>query len=118
MLRPDLSIFDSKSNEFERCGVIFKRTDKSLYIVELPNHSATPKNHFIISKKDVSKLKVLDKLVGIVHTHPFRAMRIASQHDIDSIPEGLVGMVYHPSTGSTVWYDRTGVIHEELRKRH
>lgn len=116
---PDLSIFDEGANNEERCGVIIMRPDCTTYVMEVPNRSDDPRRHFIINRSDV---EVLDwpsshKMVGVIHTHPFRGMRAASQHDIDSIPEGLVGMVYHPSSGSIVWYDRSGVILEKLKRR-
>lgn len=116
---PDLSLFDTGTNELERCGVIVRREDGSTYVIEVPNRSNTPHHHFIVSTKDVKALTAppSDVIVGIVHTHPFRAMRIASDHDIDSIPDGLIGMVYHPSTRSIVWYDSTGIIEQRLRKR-
>lgn len=116
---PDLSLFDTGTNDVERCGVIVRRTDGSTYVIEVPNRSETPKHHFVVSTKDVKAVIVPegDVIVGIVHTHPFRAMRIASDHDIDSIPDGLIGMVYHPSTRSVVWYDSTGTIEQRLRKR-
>lgn len=116
---PDLSIFDEGSNDVERCGVIVRRPDGSSYVVELPNRSDNPKSHFVASKTDARNLILPkeDLIIGVVHTHPFRAVRTASQHDIDSIPEGLIGMVYHPSSGSTVWYSRTGIVHEQLKRR-
>lgn len=117
MIKPDLSVFDVGPNDVERCGVILKRLDGSVYVSELPNRSNAPKYHFTLSKTDVADLETNDVVIGVVHTHPFRSMRIASQHDIDSIREGLIGMVYHPSSGSIVWYDHTGTVKEQLKRR-
>jgi proteasome lid subunit RPN8/RPN11 len=116
---PDVSIFDNGLNNLERCGVIVQKSDDSTYVVELPNRSNKPKLHFTMLKEDVRVLVLPegDIIIGVIHTHPYRSVRTASQHDIDSIPKGLVGMVYHPSTGSTTWYDHTGVLQHNLRKR-
>jgi len=116
---PDLSLFDNRPNDVEWCGVIVQRVDNSNYVVEVPNRAEDQTRHFLISTKDVKELSIGDGelVVGIVHTHPFRSIKTPSDHDIDSIPDGLVGMVYHPSTRSVVWYDSNGTIQQRLRKR-
>lgn len=116
---PDLTLFDNRPNNVEWCGVIVRRPDESTYIIEMPNRAPDQTRHFIIATKDVKKLVAPDGdlIIGVVHTHPFRSIKVPSQHDIDSIPEGLIGMVYHPSTSSVVWYDSTGIIEQRLRKR-
>lgn len=114
---PDLSLFDEGPNDEERCGLIFQRDDGIYWVHEVPNRAERPKRFFRINKSDLQHIDTEDVCVGVVHTHPFRAMRMASQKDVDSIPDGLVGMVYHPSTKSIVWYDSDGVIEDNLRKR-
>jgi len=111
--RPDLSIFDTGSHDVERCGVIIV-TNGTPSVVEVPNHSPDPRNAFVISKKDVPK----ERVIGIVHTHLKEQQRTPSGFDIQYIPEGLIGMVYHPNTKSVTWYASTGILHKELRKRH
>jgi proteasome lid subunit RPN8/RPN11 len=114
----DLSAFDSGTNTEERCGVVLQSADGDYNVFELENRSPNPKNRFVISKADAAQIdKRHGVIVGVVHTHPFRSMRTASQHDINSIPAGLFGIVYHPSTGSKVWYDHNGVTHEDLKRR-
>lgn len=118
MYEVDLSVFDGGPNLEERCGVILQGADGAYKVFELENRSPSPKNRFIISKSDA---ETIDKrhgvIVGVVHTHPYRGMRTASPHDINSIPAGLFGIVYHPSTGSKVWYDHNGVTYEDLKRR-
>ena len=114
---PDFSLFDDGPNDAERCGLIFQRTDGTYWVHEVPNRHEKPLRAFRIHKSDLEELEIDDLFIAVVHTHPFRAMRSASQRDIDSIPDGLLGMVYHPSTKSVTWYDSGGVIDYNLRRR-
>jgi proteasome lid subunit RPN8/RPN11 len=116
---PDTSLFDDGPNNVERCGLILVRPDCTAYIIEVPNRSETPNKNFVIMKSDLNSIKVPEshRAVGIIHTHPYRYPRLPSPYDISSLRDGLIGMVYHPSTGSTTWYDRTGVLQHNLRKR-
>lgn len=116
---PDVSVFDQGPNTEERCGLILKRTDNSFYIMELPNRAVDSKRYYAIVKSDMDSADIpdSDSVVGFIHTHPFRFPRRPSGHDIDAIPDGMIGMVYHPSSGSTVWYDRNGIVQEQLKRR-
>lgn len=114
----DMSVFDDGVNDVERCGLILMRGDGSRHIYELPNRHSQPQDHFIIDTEDTDAIPDdHGVIVGVAHTHPRHASRYASQHDVDSIPEGWIGLVYHPSTGSKVWYDSTGVLFEDLRRK-
>lgn len=114
----DVSAFDTGPDTEERCGLILQRNDGSWHVIEMPNRSDTPRDQFIIDTDDADCIPSTQGfIVGVVHTHPFRTPRYASQFDVDSIPVGWIGLVYHPSTGSKVWYDSTGVLYEDLRKR-
>ena len=115
---PNLTMFDTGTNRLERCGVII--ADGGVHrIIELPNRSPEPNLHFVVWNKDIHRHLEPDAvIVGIVHTHPFRSSPLPSSRDIASIPRGMVGMVYHPSTTSVAWYDWEGIIkHNHKRKR-
>lgn len=115
---PDCSIFDSGPNDVERCGLILERDDGSTYVHEVPNRSYNPRRSFVIWVSDTHRVpRGSNRIVGIIHTHPYRGVRAASQFDLDSIPKGLVGIVYHPSSGSKVWYRRNEVLHEHMTRR-
>jgi proteasome lid subunit RPN8/RPN11 len=116
---PDLSIFDEGLNNEERCAIVFVRADCTTYIVEVPNRAEDKKRYFAIVKSDIDSIdsNQSDTMIGVVHTHPYRFPRRPSMHDIASIREGLIGMVYHPSSGSIVWYDRKGIVQEQLKRR-
>lgn len=116
---PDLSIFDEGLNDKERCGLIIMRSDCTTYVVEVPNRSDDPSRYFTMVKRDVDGIDIhpSERIVGVVHTHPFGFPRKPSPHDLASIREGWIGMVYHPSTGSTVWYDHNGIVQEQLKRR-
>lgn len=109
---PDLSAFDGDSH-FERCGVIVLRPDETTYVIEVPNRSDTPTDTFAIDVADVRAIRNPDpthRLVGFMHTHPGHDAPHPSQTDIESIPDGFFGLVYHPVSGSIIWYTRNGVI--------
>lgn len=113
----DVSVFDTGPNNVERCGLILQ-SNRVMHVHELPNRHPHPRDGFIIDTKDADLIPSAEgEVVGVVHTHPHQTNRFASQHDVDSIPDGWVGLVYHPHTGSKVWYDRTGIIYEDLRRR-
>lgn len=116
---PDVSVFDHGPNDEERCGVILMRPDCTTYVVEVPNRAEDRKRYFAVVKSDIESIDGIEvhKLIGFIHTHPYRFPRRPSGHDIDSIRDGMIGMVYHPSSGSTVWYDRTGIVQEQLKRR-
>lgn len=115
----DVSAFDFGPNVHERCGVIIDNGADGYELVELPNRSDLTTHHFIIWNADIkAALPEMTQIVGVVHTHPFRSSSLPSTDDIDSIPSGLIGMVYHPSTTSITWYDENGIIkHIKKRKR-
>ena len=109
---PDLSIFDGDSH-YERCGIIVLRPDETTYVIEVPNRYETPADTFAIDVADIRAIPMQDqthRLMGFVHTHPSHDAPHPSQADIESIPDGYVGLVYHPVSGSIIWYTRNGVI--------
>ena len=109
---PDLSAFDGDSH-FERCGVIVLRPDETTYVIEVPNRSSTPADTFAIDAADIRAIPntvSTHRLIGFMHTHPDYDSPHPSQADIKSMPEGFFGLVYHPVSGSIVWYTRDGVI--------
>lgn len=116
---PDLSMFDEGDNTEERCGVIVRDPSGKHWVVEVPNRADDKARRFKVLKSDVSNVSLEQgqEVIGVIHTHPFRSMRVPSDHDIDSIPHGLLGMVYHPSTGSIFWYDRNGILEHRLKRR-
>ena len=116
---PDTSLFDDGTNRVERCGIIVKNPDGTHWIKELPNRADDPTRDFRIDNADVKAALPPDAdIVGVIHTHPYRSSMLPSEADIDSIPRGLVGMVYHPSTTSVAWYDNLGTIdYRQRRKR-
>ena len=114
----DVSVFDDGPDDVERCGLILQGPDRTWHVHELPNRHPDPHNHFAIDTDDADPIPASEGfIVGAVHTHPRDAEPFASQHDVDSIPEGWIGLVYHPATGSKVWYDSTGVQHEDFRRK-
>ena len=114
---PDLSIFDDGLNSEERCGVIYKQKD--IYsIIEVPNRHEEPSKHFMIHTSDVKEAMadVDGEVIGIIHTHPKKQHKTPSYSDIVSIPDDLIGIVYHPSSKTIHWYNKTGVLESEIRK--
>lgn len=116
---PDLTVFDDGLNDEERCGVIVHRGDSTHYVIELPNRSDEPHKTYRLAYADMKELVLPEghSVIGFVHTHPRGVPRLPSPHDIQSLPTGVIGMVYHPSTGSTTWYDRDGIIDTQLKRR-
>ena len=111
---PDLSIFDDGLNSEERCGVIVKTKD-TYKIIEVPNRHPEPNKHFIIHNSDVKDAAKDLEVIGIVHTHPKKQHKTPSYSDINSIPDNLIGIVYHPSSKTIHWYNKTGVLESEIR---
>ncbi len=114
---PDLSIFDDGLNTEERCGVIVKSSD-GYSVIEVPNRHAEPDKHFVIQTGDVKEAtsNVDGEVIGIVHTHPKKQHKNPSYSDVTSIPDDLIGIVYHPSSKTIHWYNKTGVLESEIRK--
>jgi proteasome lid subunit RPN8/RPN11 len=113
---PDLTLFDDGLNTEERCGAIFENLNGELKVIEVPNRHEEPKKHFKIHTSDVNAITIEDeKLIGIVHTHPAHQYKKPSYSDVASIPEGLFGIVYHPSSKTVYWYNNQGVLNTEIR---
>ena len=113
---PDLTLFDDGLNIEERCGAIFQDLNGGYKVIEVPNRHAEPKKHFAINTSDVKAVTVDDeKLVGILHTHPAHQYKKPSYSDVSSIPDSLIGIVYHPSSRTIHWYNNQGVLHTEIR---
>ncbi len=108
-MRPiDFSVFDGGVDGPERCGVIFEDDSDTYYVVEVPNRSTDPHDNFVILENDVPDLP--HPVVGVVHTHPSFDSPFPSKNDFAQIPQGLIGIVYQPSTQSVVWYTRDGTV--------
>lgn len=109
---PDLSDFDT-DHDMERCGVIFECLDGTWVIVEVPNRASDPWNDFQIDNADVHQIPLSPeeyRIVGIMHTHPNTTQKQPTPTDLAGVPDGMIGMVYHPSSGSIIWYTRAGTI--------
>ena len=114
---PDLTLFDDGLNIEERCAAIFEDSSGEYKVIEVPNRHEEPTKHFKIHTNDVKEVTVDgEKLIGIVHTHPAHQYKKPSYSDVASIPEGLFGIVYHPSSKTIHWYNNQGVLHTEIRK--
>lgn len=103
----------------ERCGVIFERSDGQWFIVEVPNRARDPWNDFQINIPDVREIQLAPdeyRIVGVAHTHPNTTRKEPTPSDIEGIPKGLVGLVYHPASGSIIWYTCAGILDEQLKK--
>jgi len=115
----DLSDFDGETTD-ERCGIIV-RLDEDYFAIEVPNEAANPRRDFRISDSRTMEILAhegLDRssIVGVVHTHQRGFSRWPSYNDVKGLPLNLVGCVYHPSTGSRVWYDRSGFLQEDIKR--
>ena len=118
----DFSKFDDPSKQdAEQCGIILESDGparKRYDIVRVPNAHPDPKNHFAIRKRHVYEMKVFSgyHVFGFVHTHLAHHPRRPSKHDIESQPPGMLGVVYHPESGSAIWYTHRGVLKNGYRQ--
>lgn len=101
------AIFVGKQSR-ERCGVI----DASGELVEWPNQHPEPRYNFTLP---IAWLRTAldDPTVGvwaIWHTHPRFADRLPTPTDLQSIPEGLLGVVMHVGTKVLTLYVRGHVV--------
>lgn len=120
----DFSKFDDPSKQDEeQCGVILRSIGpgRTRYdIVRVPNSHPDPAEHFGIKKRHIEEAlwgsTALYEAWAIVHTHRAHHHRRPSPHDIASHPPGLLGVVYHPESGSAVWYSHKGVLKNGFRQ--
>lgn len=110
--KEDLAVF--QDTRAEQCGVLFgKRTPKT-YTVEalaaVKNHSDDPYSHFEIKTGDVRRvMKRLGyteaDIIGSIHTHPRGSKADPSAIDVEDLPEGMLGVVYHVTSRTLSYYN-------------
>lgn len=118
MSRIDFSAFDGRY-KYERCAAIARdfRT-KKYFLIEVTNSHEDPKHHFAIRHGDLEAAFTrypMAQLTGFMHTHPDGASRFPSKHDIAAASPGMMHVVYHPSSGSEVWYDGSGIVMKKMK---
>ncbi len=115
----DLSDYEEVVSDVERCGVILVNNKGYVRIVGVPNRHKDSQINFQIDNNDVNTVLEMtrEKLIGIFHTHPDPdiEMAVPSLNDINNIPEGICGMVYHPFSKIIHWYDSTGILGKTTR---
>jgi len=111
----NLHPFDGESKE-ERCGIIVRSKEGAYEAREVLNMADNPRIHFRMLQRDVDVAQRTDELVGFVHTHPHGVGRGLSYADVSQLPDGLVGLVYHPVSGSRIIYNNRGPIFSDIKK--
>ena len=69
----------------------------------VPNRHATPEKDFAVFGRDINPL--LEQgytFIGVIHSHLPDYPPWPTEEDLDGLPSGLIGGVYH--TGTIHWY--------------
>lgn len=110
--------------DYEECAVVLRVAPDTWHIKAVPNRHSDKKNHFRIMREDVN-LQDGESIVAVVHTHTRPGEVEPSYDDVKSLPDGLLGIVVHPRTGSWTAYDnKVGVLafkagdHPHLKDRN
>jgi proteasome lid subunit RPN8/RPN11 len=99
----ELAIF--RATDREQCGVVVKKEDGELRVVEVPNVSQNPED-FAIRQSDVDAISLAagEVIFGLLHTHLPHHSPYPSDLDFHGAHSQLWNYVYHPVTGSLVWH--------------
>ena len=94
--------------------MVLEDRDGRRRVQRVPNRSPDY-DRTLIMYRDI-RVKAPWKIVGFLHTHPEPDDDPEpSQYDYENGPNrgDIPSVVYHPPSGSLVWYDKDGVLHRE-----
>lgn len=116
-LAPELlDQFDTTAT-VEQCGLLFGRRDRGHYVIEtvvpVENSAPSPERAFAIKRSHAKEvvLKQRGSLLGVLHTH-WEGATYPSNADVNSIPLGWLGVVFHTKKRIITYYNRHGYISE------
>ena len=118
----DFSRFDDPSKQRrEQCGIIMQSDPpgKPRYdLVRVQNTHPRPRTNWIIRQRHLDDVAIFSgwHVFAYVHTHTAVRGHMPTKHDIESLPPGILGVVYHPIRGSAVWYTHKGVLRRGYRQ--
>lgn len=103
----------SGDESFERCAVLIgRRSDSTFYVMdvlEVPNTSDNTRLTFSMKAGDVRSAVTeagyeQSDIIGCLHVHTRGAKADPSWDDVDELPPGTLGVIYHQTSGRVTFY--------------
>jgi len=102
------NLSEFQSTDREQCGLLIQNGE-FITVMEVHNYHQSPES-YLIKMSDVELvimgLAVGEKLIGFFHTHLPNHDPRPSDDDFDgaTLFPDMQNVVYHPATGSLIWY--------------